>query len=116
MTDRAVQLYLDAVPDGHRDIVLQLHSLILDLYPEATVDMTYKMPTYRLGDGWVALANRKQYVSLYTCGEHHIATFRSRYPDIKTGKGCINLRRRDPVPVAALQQVVRHAMQQQKHD
>jgi len=39
-----------------------------------------------VGDGWVAIANQKHYVSLYTCGYHHIERFKQRCPRIKTGK------------------------------
>jgi uncharacterized protein YdhG (YjbR/CyaY superfamily) len=112
--NKDVRRYLTAVPDDRKETVIKLHDLILGLFPDAEVDMSYKMPTYRHGDGWVALANQKHYVSLYTCGEHHIAGFRDKYPAIKTGKGCINFRSKDPVPVTALKQVIRHAMRQKK--
>jgi hypothetical protein len=39
----------------------------MQLYSDAGIDMGYKMPTYRIGDAWVALANQKQYISLYSC-------------------------------------------------
>jgi len=48
--------------------------------------MKYKMPTYQVGDGWVAIANQKNYISLYTCGYHHIVGFKNNNPGIKTGK------------------------------
>lgn len=38
-------------------MVEQLHELILGLFPEAEVTMAYKMPTYKVGEGWVAVAN-----------------------------------------------------------
>ena len=79
--------YLDAVPADRKPLVERLHGLILDLFPEADVDLSYRMPTYRFGDGWVALANQKRYVSLYTCGAHHLVEFKKAYPGIKTGKG-----------------------------
>ena len=60
--------------------------MILDLYPKANVDMTYKMPTYRVGDGWVALANQKQYISVYTCGYHQIESFKRKFPKDQNGK------------------------------
>jgi uncharacterized protein YdhG (YjbR/CyaY superfamily) len=72
--------------------------------------MRYKMPTYQVGDGWVALANQKHYVSLYTCGHHHIAEFKRKYPKIRTGKGCINFRDGDHIPVEELKGVIMHAI------
>jgi uncharacterized protein YdhG (YjbR/CyaY superfamily) len=87
-----------------------LHSLIVELFPDAKIDMQYRMPTYRLGDGWVAIASQKRYVSLYTCGYHHIADFKKRHPEIKTGKGCINFRPPDRLPLRDLKPVIRHAI------
>jgi hypothetical protein len=40
-----------------------LHSLLMKLYPDANAGMGYKMPTYRFGDGWLAFANQKNYIS-----------------------------------------------------
>ena len=109
-----VEIYIQSVPPERSERFRRLHALILELYPEADVDMQYKMPTYRVGEGWVALANQKHYISLYTCGEHHIAAFRKKHPKISTGKGCIRFRDSDPMPLAALKQVIRHAMRQNK--
>ena len=92
----------------------KLHTMISDLYPKAVVDMAYRMPTYRVGDGWVAMANQKHYISIYTCGQHHIEPFKAKYPHIKTGKGCINLRDRDEIPFSDLKLVVRHAIEHPK--
>lgn len=109
-----VKHYLDAVPESRKDRILSLHRLIMDLYPQASVDMSYKMPTYRFSEGWVAIANQKNYVSLYTCGPHHIAAFKLNHPGIKTGKGCINLREQDNFPADDLKNVIRHAIESPK--
>lgn len=109
-----VMEYFRAQPEARRERLLCLHREILAAYPAATVDMAYRMPTYKAGAGWVALANRKQHVSLYTCGYHHIEAFKQAHPQVKTGKGCINLRDRDQVPMEDLIQVVRHAIEHPK--
>ena len=92
----------------------ELHNLILDLYPGAVVDLKYKMPTYRVGEGWVALANQKHYISLYTCGYHHIEAFRKSNPTIKTGKGCVNFRDKDRLAIADIKAVIKHAIDHPK--
>jgi uncharacterized protein YdhG (YjbR/CyaY superfamily) len=112
--DDTVKAYLDSVPDARRERLMKLHDLILKLYPGTELDMSYKMPTYRAGDGWVALANRKNHISLYTCGYHHIAPFKAKHPNIKTGKGCINFRDSDPLPMNDLEKVIRHAISHPK--
>lgn len=108
--DPVVQAYMTSVPEDRRQKIELLHRLIFGLFPEATVDMRYKMPTYSYGDGWVSIANQKNYVSLYTCSAEHLAKFRQAHPSIKTGKGCINFRDKDPIPEAALKEVIEHAI------
>jgi len=93
---------------------MTLHDLIVDVYPDAQIDMSYKMPTYKVNDGWVSLANQKNYVSLYTCGAHHLKEFKEKYPSIQTGKGCINFKKTDTLPIEALKMVVKHAIEHPK--
>ena len=112
--DKDVRKYFNSVPAERRAKVDALHTLVMKLYPKADVDMSYKMPTYRHGDGWVALANQKNYVSLYTCGYHHIEGFKAKHPAIKTGKGCINFRDKDDLPLSDIKAVVKHAISKPK--
>ena len=109
-----VKQYLDAVPDARRPVVSKLHELVMELYPDAAVDMSYRMPTYKAKDGWVAIANQKRYVSLYTCGAHHLADFKANNPGIKTGKGCINFRQSDELPLDDVRNVIKHAIEHPK--
>lgn len=73
--------------------------------------MRYKMPTYELGEGWIALANQKDYISVYTCSAEHIVNFKKKHPKIKTGKGCINFKDGDDIPLNDLKGVIKSAME-----
>jgi uncharacterized protein YdhG (YjbR/CyaY superfamily) len=109
--NRDVRRYVDSVPTDRRPLFDELQSLILGMYPNAEVVISYQIPTYRAKSGWVGLGYWKEGVSLYTNGPHHIAEFQAKYPGIKTGKGSINLKTSDRVPLAALKKVVRHAIE-----
>jgi len=115
MTDESIKKYIEAVPEHRRERFQSLQLLILQLYPDAKVSFRYKMPTFEWRDGWVALANQKNYISLYTCGAHHLENFKSKHPDIKTGKGCINFKDKDDIPLADLNSVIHSAMSSQVH-
>lgn len=106
--------YFSTVPEHRKSRLNALHTVILKLFPEIDVSMQYKMPTYRFAGGWVACANQKNYISLYTCGYHHIEPFKQQFPDIKTGKGCINFRDKDPFPLEAIGAVIKHAIEHPK--
>lgn len=109
-----IETYIKSLPEQRLDRFLSLHRLILRLYPDATVDMRYRMPTYSVGEGWVALANQKNYISLYTCGESHLESYRQKHPEQKTGKGCINFRTRDEIYYDDLEAVIQHAIEHPK--
>lgn len=112
--NKELQIYIQSVPPARSERFNTIHSLIINLYPDAVVDLSYKMPTYKVGEGWVALANQKQYLSLYTCGYHHIEAFKENNPAIKTGKGCINFRDKDELPIDDIELVIRHAIEHPK--
>lgn len=106
--------YIQSIPDQRLDRYKSIHNMIMKLYPDATVDMSYRMPTYKAGDGWVALANQKNYISLYTCGASHIESYKQKHPQQKTGKGCINFRARDEIHYRDLEVVIKHAIESPK--
>jgi uncharacterized protein YdhG (YjbR/CyaY superfamily) len=109
--DSGVARYVEAVPKELKPLYRKLEAVILGLYPKADVVMSYRIPTYKARSGWVGLGRWKDGISLYTNGPQHIADFKAAYPKIKTGKGSINFRTTDEVPVPALKKVIRHAME-----
>ena len=112
--DKLVIEYFEQIPAPRKPALNSLHALIMGAFPAATVEIKYKMPTYCHGDGWVAIANQKNYVSLYTCGTDHIKEFTKKHPEIKTGKGCINFKEKDILPLGELRKVIEHAFLQPK--
>lgn len=107
----SIEEYIQTVPDTRRPKFETILYLIRGLYPDAEESMKYKMPTFQNKAGWIAVANQKSYISVYTCMEQHIADFKTRHPHIKTGKGCINFRDKDDIPLDDLKPVVVSAME-----
>lgn len=102
--------YLGSIPKQRKERFLSLTDLIQQLYPAAKESMRYKMPTYEFKGGWVSVANQKNYISLYTCSAEHLQAFKAKHPAIKTGKGCINFRDRDDIPLDDVAEVIRRAI------
>lgn len=98
------------MPESRRARGAALHRLVATLFPKATMDMSYKMPTYRVGENFIAWGNKKSHLSVYTCSAQRIADFRLRHPEIRSGVGCLNFRDADDVPLADLKRVVRNAL------
>lgn len=76
--------------------------------------MKYKMPTFEYEQGWISIGNQMNYISVYTCSEAHIADFKLKNPNIKTGKGCINFKDSDDINTESLQAVIRLALEFKK--
>jgi len=107
---RAIARYLAQLPAARRERALALHGLILSLFPQASVSLGSRMPTYRLGEQFVAWASTQRHLALYTCSAGRIAGFRARHPEIEAGRGCLRFRDRQRLPLADLAQVVRNAL------
>ncbi len=110
--DESVRKYVDAIPAERRPLFDQLQSLILDLYPDADVVISYQVPTYKAKGGRVSLGLWKDGVSLYTTGPEYIESFKARHPRIKTGKASINFGLADDLPEEDVREVVRQAIEQ----
>lgn len=103
--------YIASIPENRKERFLSLIDVITSLYPNAIASMKYKMPTYEEGEGWVSVANQKNYISLYTCSSQHLESFKKKHAEIKTGKGCINFRDRDEIPLQDLEPVIKSAIE-----
>lgn len=107
--------YLSSIPKIRTVKIISICDQIKHLYPDAIESMRYKMPTYESNTGWIAIASQKNYLSVYTCSAIHIESFKQKHPNIKTGKGCINFRDRDEIPLVDLAPVIRSAMENSGH-
>ena len=48
--DDAVRDYIAAIPPTHRPLFDRLHRLVPEDHPDATIVLSYKMPTFGVGD------------------------------------------------------------------
>ncbi len=112
--NKEVLEYINNIPAERTERFLSIHEAIISVFPNIEINMLYKMPTYRYKEGWIALANQKSYISFYTCSAEHIEPFKEKYPNIKTGKGCINFRNNDKIPITELKKVIKHAIDKPK--
>ena len=74
----------------------------------------YKMPTFEMGENWVALANQKNYISVYFCSEDLIVGIKGKYPEINTGKGCVRIKDSNNIPLNELRSAFIKAMKIKK--
>jgi uncharacterized protein YdhG (YjbR/CyaY superfamily) len=98
--DKAVADYIEAIPPEHRALFERIHRLILDACPNATVGLSYKMPTYRVADRRLHLGVWKQGASIYGWKGAGDGGFATRHPELQTSTGTIRLRPEDAASIA----------------
>jgi uncharacterized protein YdhG (YjbR/CyaY superfamily) len=98
--DDAVRDYIDAIPREHRPLFDRLHRLILEAHPDATVVLSYQMPTYKVGGRRLFVGAWKHGISIYGWGQGGDAGFTDRHAELKTGRGTIQLRPDDAAGIA----------------
>jgi hypothetical protein len=110
--DEAVQGYIEAIDPQNRPLFDRVHGLIMAAYPEATVVLSYKVPTYRVGAHRLNLGVWKHGVSLYG-SQGRDAGFTARHPALRTSKGTIRLRPEDAAGIsdAELTALIRAALE-----
>lgn len=102
--------YLARVPEARRERARALHGLIMHLFPQATVSLAHRVPTYRLGENFIAWGSTQRHLAVYTCSGERIAGFRAQHPEVQAGLGCLRFRDSQRLPLADLAQVVRNAL------
>lgn len=110
--DRAAQVYIEHIAPEHRPLFDRLHRLILAIHPDAIVVLSYKMPTYKVGDRRLFVGAWKHGLSIYGWQQGRDHAFTSRHPTLKTSKGTIQLRPEDAaaIPDDELGDLVRAAL------
>ena len=90
MTDE-VQRYVDAIDPRFRPLFDRVHELVMSAYPEATVALSYRMPTYRVGPRRLYVGVWKHGLSIYGWRRGD-SGFAARHPELVTTKGTVRLR------------------------
>jgi hypothetical protein len=135
MTDdlAAAQAHIDSLPEPRRSQIQHLHDVIVAAIPDADVTMfdysgpligygTYDYSNSR-GDRtgrWfsVGLANRKNFISLYSMaqrdGGYFVETLKEGFGGAKTGRSCLNITKPELVEDDAVRELARESWAQYK--
>jgi hypothetical protein len=73
-------------PPGHRPLYDRLHRLILAAYPVAVVVLSYRMPTYKVGNRRLYVGTWKHGVSIYVWEQGRAAGFIARHPALNSSR------------------------------
>ena len=86
-----VQAYIDAIGATQRPLFDRFEGLIVALYPDVEVALSYKMPTYRVGGRSLHVAAWKHGLSVYGWSEGRDGGILARHPELSSGRGTLRL-------------------------
>jgi uncharacterized protein YdhG (YjbR/CyaY superfamily) len=110
--DADVRAYIKAIAPENRPLFDRLHRLILKVHPDATVVISYKIPTYKLGRRRLFLGVWRHGVSLYGWDKGSDGGFSARHPELMSGRATIRIRPEDAakIPDREFRDLVRGAL------
>lgn len=104
----SVDEYIAGQPQAVQDKLKLVRSAIRRAAPKAIERISYKMPTYSLGDETVIhFAAWKRHYSLYCATQSLVARFRAELAPYKVDKGTISFPYAEEVPVKLIEQIVK---------
>ena len=91
MDDAAIDAYIAEIPAEHRPLFDRFVGLIRGVAPDATVRISYGIPTFEVGKKRLYVGVWKHGLSLYGWGQGGDGGFVDRHPELKKSKGTIQL-------------------------
>ena len=119
-----VKEYIDSLPDDRKKIILTVHEFIKQTVPAlpsyfATNMLgygTFPYKNYKKQEiEWpvIALANQKNYISLYVCaldhGEYIAEKHKNELGNVQVGKSCIRFKKLEDINLTGLKSVLEYA-------
>ncbi|HYF10529.1 MAG TPA: DUF1801 domain-containing protein [Candidatus Paceibacterota bacterium] len=118
---KTVAEYIKAVPAERRDTILAVHDFIRKTVPKLKPHFAYNMLGYgsfpytnykKESITWpvIALANQKNYVSLYVCsidaGQYVAEKYKKELGKVSVGKSCIRFKKLEDLNLPMLKKVL----------
>lgn len=83
--------YLAALAPAQRPLFDRMHRLVREAHPTAEVVLSYRMPTFVVGQRRLHVGVWKHGLSLYGWESGRDAGFSTRHPELDSGKGTLRL-------------------------
>jgi uncharacterized protein YdhG (YjbR/CyaY superfamily) len=101
--------YINSFKGQTKEILKQIRRMILEISPNATETMKYRMPTYKIGSDVFAFAQQKNYLSIYINKEELISKHGSRIGKYSRGKNCIRYTKPGNINLSGIKKLINDA-------
>lgn len=109
--DATVDDYLSAFPEKTRKMLEELRTLIRKTVPEATEEISYQMPAYKLNGPVVYFAGYEKHIGFYPTPSG-IEAFQSELRNYKWSKGAVQFPLDKPLPVDLIVRMVKFKVEE----
>ncbi len=121
---KTVKEYIDSVPEDRKKTIVFLHKFIQKVSPKFKSHLAYNMLGYgsflyksykkeMLSWPIVALANQKNYISIYVCavdnGKYLAETYKKELGKVSVGRSCIRFKKLEDLNLPILKKVLSKA-------
>lgn len=86
-----VAAYVEAIDAERRPLFDRVHRLVLEVRPDAQLEMSYKMPTYVAGQQRLHVGVWKHGLSFYGWQHGRDGGLAARHPHLENGRGTLRL-------------------------
>jgi hypothetical protein len=113
MAQQSFNKYLATLPPERKSEIEKVWRAVRESMPEGyTEDIGEKFLSFKAGDDWyVALANQKNYISLYLMPIYVFPELQAKLDasgrKLKCGKSCINFKRAEDLPLETIADILR---------
>ncbi len=112
MSNQSYQEFLNNLPTDRKTEVEKVWQVIRDNMPSGySEEIDAKFLSFRVGKDWyVALANQKNYITLHLMPIYVYPELRAKFDaanqKLKCGKGCINFKNAEDLPLATIAEII----------
>lgn len=104
----AVSSYYSELNSPHKEIMLEMRNRILEVVPNATEIIKYKMPTFVVdGEPVAGLLSNKKHIGYYPYSGSVISQFSELAEKFVTTKGALHIPLDKPLPKSIVRKLIR---------
>jgi uncharacterized protein YdhG (YjbR/CyaY superfamily) len=100
--------YLELFPPEVQEILNNIKNLVLEVAPEATEMITYKMPTFELNKNRVYFAAFKNHIGFYAIYDN--SDMESEFSKYRTTKDTLQFKLNEEIPYDVIKKVIKHKL------
>lgn len=105
--------YISLFPKNIKDILEKIRAIIIKVAPNATENISYGIPTFKLDHNLVHFAAYEKHIGLYP-GPSGVEVFKEELKEYKTAKGSIQFPLDKKIPYKLIEKIVRYRVKEMR--